>query len=454
MEPFGDIHPTPKLNMLLAEDWQQRMRIAWLLAGSLIEQMVPILGLESLTKMLENYLEGGVFAKVRITADGKIDWRLGEQEIALVPSTQREALADSFFAALISTLFGRFTDLIGKNGAVKRTETIFRSLEREFGDLPTFVWLLKILPQGVLDEEKLALLSKEELENQVKTKTAELVKTTERLMKEIEEHKQTGKALRQSHNDLKDLQAQLIQSGKLSSIGELAAGVAHELNQPLMIIRSSVQIMLRHLQKNSFNAAQLPEDLTSIEKNTKRMMNIINHLQSFSRQANHKFGPVDANKVIQDSFMMIGEQLRLRNIKVKLKLSPDLPKVLGDTNPLGQVFLNLLTNARDAVESKFEALGTSTEGEKAIVITTLVSHRVKNSTENQVEILFQDNGGGISQDKLKKIFDPFYTTKEVGKGTGLGLSISYGIIKAHGGEIDVTQTSPEGTTFRIRIPIA
>jgi len=267
---------------------------------------------------------------------------------------------------------------------------------------------------------------------------------------DVTERKALEDGLQKAYDDLKNLQTQLLQSGKLASIGELAAGVAHELNQPLMIIRTTAQLMLRKQSKNALDTVKLLENLNSIEKNTKRMMNIINHLRTFSRQTITEFTPVNVNKIIQDSFLMVGEQLSLRNIEVIQDFSGDLPKVLGDTNQLEQVFLNLLANARDAIESKFEAQGGGAELQKKIVITTHVSGDVK----DKVEILFKDTGSGIPQEALKNIYDPFYTTKEVGKGTGLGLSISYGIIQDHKGEIDITETGQEGTTFRIRLPAA
>ncbi|MFZ0449623.1 MAG: ATP-binding protein, partial [Desulfatiglandaceae bacterium] len=245
-------------------------------------------------------------------------------------------------------------------------------------------------------------------------------------------------------------QTQLVQSGKLASIGELAAGVAHELNQPLMIIRITAQLMLRKQTKNALDTAKLSQNLNSIEKNTKRMMNIIDHLRTFSRQTKNEFTLVNVNEIIQGSFLMIGEQLSLRNIEVIKDFSGDIPKVLGDANQLEQVFLNLLANARDAIESKFEARGGGAELQKKIVITTHVSGDGKDT----VEILFKDTGSGIPQETLENIFDPFYTTKEVGKGTGLGLSITYGIIQDHKGKVDVLETGPGGTTFRIRLPAA
>ncbi len=266
---------------------------------------------------------------------------------------------------------------------------------------------------------------------------------------DVTERKVLEEGLQKAYEDLKSVQTQLIQSAKLASIGELAAGVAHELNQPLMIIRTTAQLMLRKKHKNTLGAVKMLEGLNSIERNTKRMMNIINHLRTFSRQIKGEFMPVDVNKILQDSFLMIGEQLSLRNIEVIRNFSSDLPKVLADANQLEQVFLNMLTNARDAIESNIEAQGGA-ELQKKIVITTHVSDDVK----DKVEILFKDTGSGIPQEALKNIFDPFYTTKEVGKGTGLGLSISYGIIQNHKGEIDMTETGPEGTTFRIKLPVA
>ena len=323
----------------------------------------------------------------------------------------------------------------------------------------------------------------------------------------------TSDLLRKARRDLQDknveleekarelikTQAQLIHSGKLASIGEFASGVAHELNQPLMVLRGTAQLVSRHFGKNRLAPDKLLEELEPIERNTKRMMNIINHLRVFSRQSQPDLKPVDVNQIIEDSFLMVGEQLRLLNIEVKKELDADLPKTKGDANQLEQVFLNLITNARDAILQRSEVRGrrSGVSGKKSkyrgrLEITTRMgqtdnqpfdsghgcerhdlsrsalssqpkgsptSRVERQSTVNNqqsqkfVEILIRDNGGGIPSDKIDKIFDPFFTTKEVGKGTGLGLSISYGIIQDHKGEIEVAETGTEGTTFRIRLPI-
>ncbi|MBF0102939.1 MAG: PAS domain S-box protein [Desulfobacterales bacterium] len=263
----------------------------------------------------------------------------------------------------------------------------------------------------------------------------------------IQERKKAEEAIQSAYQKLQETQSQLIQTAKLASIGELAAGVAHELNQPLMIIRTGVQLMIRSAKKKTLQVDQLENQFESIEKNTKRMMNIINHLRSFSRQSETSFVDVDINELVDNTFLMIGEQLRLRNIEVIKEVSPTIPKIKGNPNQLEQVFLNLLANSRDAIEEK----GKSVQGKITIVLHCI---EPSNNGGKCIEILFKDNGSGIPQDKLEKIYDPFYTTKEVGKGTGLGLSISFGIIKEHHGDIQVIETSPEGTTFSIKFPIA
>ncbi len=260
--------------------------------------------------------------------------------------------------------------------------------------------------------------------------------------RDITARKQAKEALEQAYQELQNTQAQLIQSGKLASIGELAAGIAHELNQPLMVIRTISQFIRRSLDKGTMEVDALKEHFEPIDRNTRRMMHIINHLRVFSRQSPVEFSPQNINTIIENSFLMVGEQLRLHNIEVQKNLSQDIPTVPGDANQLEQVFLNLLTNARDAIEAK----GKKEPGNIDILT------RVSDNDNECVEILVKDSGEGIAKDTLEKIFDPFFTTKEVGKGTGLGLSISFGIIREHQGDIEVAETGPEGATIRIRLP--
>jgi PAS domain S-box-containing protein len=256
-------------------------------------------------------------------------------------------------------------------------------------------------------------------------------------------------SLKKAYQELKYTQSQLVQSGKLASIGELAAGVAHELNQPLMVIRGNAQLVKRFISKGNYGIEDLLKQMEPIERNTKRMMNIINHLRTFSRQSKSEYFALNINQVIEESFLMVGEQLRLRNIEIKKTLDPALPKIMGDMNQLEQVFLNLITNARDAITEKEGGERQNNGNADSIEIIT----RTSEDNKNLIEILFKDSGKGINDSVQSSIFDPFFTTKEVGKGTGLGLSISYGIIRDHNGQIEIAETGPQGTTFQVKLPI-
>jgi len=269
------------------------------------------------------------------------------------------------------------------------------------------------------------------------------------IVRDVSDRYRAEESLKAAYQELKHTQSQLVQSGKLASIGELAAGVAHELNQPLMVVRGITQLLNRQIGKGRIGIEEVSEQLEPVERNTKRMMNIINHLRTFSRQSKAEFYPVDVNMVIEESFLMIGEQLRVRNIDVIKNLDPDLPKIKGDTNQLEQVVLNLITNARDAITGKNgDHSGDAQQEETIEIVTSRIA-----ADNNFVGIKVRDTGTGIEKKDLNSIFDPFYSTKEVGKGTGLGLSISYGIISDHNGKIEVSETGPGGTTFSIHLPI-
>jgi len=284
-------------------------------------------------------------------------------------------------------------------------------------------------------EQQQALLDK-----QVQERSGELLLANKYLKNEIVHRRKAETELVDAYNELKETQAQLIQTGKLASIGELSAGVAHELNQPLMVIRGTTQILISNFQKLSSGTVE--EQLRNIERNTKRMMNIINHLRTFSRQSRSDYTNVNLCRVMDDALLMVNEQLRLRDITVKKNFIINPLHCYGNAIQLEQVFLNLITNARDAITNRKEKAQIGDfEGKLEITIQPC------GDSQDGVEILFKDNGTGIASQDIDKLFDPFFTTKEVGKGTGLGLSISYGIVKDHGGSIAVAHTSTDGTVF-------
>ncbi len=225
---------------------------------------------------------------------------------------------------------------------------------------------------------------------------------------------------------------QLVQNEKLTSLGLLAAGVAHEVNTPLAVISNYIQLL----------AKQMPPDdprhnlIEKIVKQTFRASDIVNNLLNFSRTAAAEFREVDLNQVLGETLTLVSHPFRTSQVQVIQALQEDLPPVLGSGNRLQQVFLNLFLNARDAMPS-----GGMLE--------------VRSSCSNgSVEIEVTDSGLGIPRENLSRIFDPFFTTKATARGTGLGLSVSYGIIKEHGGRVEVRSTPGKGTSFRLEFPTA
>lgn len=229
-------------------------------------------------------------------------------------------------------------------------------------------------------------------------------------------------------------QAHLIQSSKLGTLGELAAGLAHELNQPVTIIKGLAQSLLRGMRSCSEDI----EKVRLIEDASSRMELIIRHMNIFARSEEQEDATCDLNSIIKYAFRLSAETLRQRAIKAVLDLS-DLPRVKGSPVRLEQVIMNLITNARDAMPDG------GTLGVKTSAITDEKGHEF-------ALVSVSDTGVGITEEEIKLIFEPFFTTKEPGKGTGLGLSISRGIIRDHRGEISAESVPGMGTTFHITIP--
>ncbi|MEK7775127.1 MAG: ATP-binding protein [Candidatus Zixiibacteriota bacterium] len=248
--------------------------------------------------------------------------------------------------------------------------------------------------------------------------------------------------------ELREAQSQLIQSEKMSAIGQLAAGVAHELNNPLGGILGYAQFALEKIRKHLGDQAPSKEMesyiryLTDIETQARRCKNIVQNLLRFSRASKTAdFEPVELNRVVDDTRIFIEHQLSMHQIDLELSLDSSIPAIQGNAGQLQQVLTNLIINAMHASNP-----GTS------IKVFTRQS-RALGEFGGTVEMLVVDQGSGIPTEHLKKIFEPFFTTKEVGKGTGLGLSVSYGIIKEHGGEIKVDSIPGKGTTFTIILPV-
>ena len=242
--------------------------------------------------------------------------------------------------------------------------------------------------------------------------------------------------------------AKLIQAGKMATLGEMATGIAHELNQPLNVIMLGCDYLRKKTRPGACVTNQDVIQVTQeINSSVQRASRIINHLRQFGRKADETMSPTDINYPISSVFNLVGTQLEARGIKWELDLDTRLPKILGDVNRLEQVFINLILNARDAMLSEqVETKNGSENGGKIITIRSFLKNE-------RVVVTVSDTGPGIPDSIVSKIFDPFFTTKKTGEGTGLGLSISYGIVKDHHGTIEVDPFAGKGATFRLSFPI-
>jgi C4-dicarboxylate-specific signal transduction histidine kinase len=248
---------------------------------------------------------------------------------------------------------------------------------------------------------------------------------------------QTTHQMQRREQELREKQEQLVQAAKLATLGELTTGVAHELNNPLNNIGLFIGNVIDAVELGRGEPEPILRQLNNAMQQVHKATEIINHLRTFGRAAPVSREPTHVNQVVEESLSLMREQLKLRSIDVMLDLSPENPMVMANSIRLEQVFMNLLTNARDA-------LADSTK--KSIVIRSWVE-------AGSVWLEFQDSGSGVPPALEQRIFDPFFTTKEVGAGTGLGLSIAYGIMKDHEGSISLKNRPGEGATFQIALPV-
>jgi PAS domain S-box-containing protein len=234
-----------------------------------------------------------------------------------------------------------------------------------------------------------------------------------------------------------ELEAQLAQADKLSSIGLMAAGVAHEVNTPLAVISSYAQMLSKQVHGDEKKVALLEK----ITRQTFRASEIVNNLLNFSRTSGAEFGDVDLNKVVRDTLALLEHQFNTAHVEVTAELCESLPLIYGSIGRLQQVFLNLFLNAKDAMAGRGGTL------------------RIATSNGDAVRIAISDTGSGIAQEHLSRIYDPFFTTKNVpregqNRGTGLGLAVTYGILQEHAGKIRVESAVGEGTTFHLEFPLS
>jgi len=249
--------------------------------------------------------------------------------------------------------------------------------------------------------------------------------------------KETTEEVKRREQELREKQEQLVQAGKLATLGELTSGIAHELNNPLNNIGLFIGNVIDFIELGKGDPQSILHELHSAMQQVRKANEIISHLRTFGRAASVSREPVANAQVIQSALSLMREQLRLRQIKVELHFPDEDVIVIGNAIQIEQVFINLLSNARDALANA---------ANKVITITCSIKAET-------VHITVSDTGPGIPNGLEQRIFDPFFTTKEVGAGTGLGLSITYGIIKEHQGTIAVENLPGEGALFLIELPL-
>jgi PAS domain S-box-containing protein len=241
---------------------------------------------------------------------------------------------------------------------------------------------------------------------------------------------------------LKETHQQLLHQDKMASLGKLAASVVHEINNPIAGILNLLLLIRRINDEGETTAADrelFGQYLTLAETETRRISRIVSNLLAFSRQSKMELKQVDLNRLIETTLFLNANMLKIKGVKVRRELDGDLPPLLGSEDQLEQVFMNLISNAAEAIEGA---------GGGELIIAS--GHRL---AKNTLRLTFADTGVGVPEENVQRLFEPFFTTKKKGKGVGLGLSVAYGIVQEHGGTIEVTSEVGKGTTFTIDLPL-
>jgi two-component system NtrC family sensor kinase len=322
-------------------------------------------------------------------------------------------------------LVGAWT-VLGAAGAVYLA---FRRLSRSLAELTA---MAQRLGEGHLDQ-RLEVRSRDEI--------GRLAATFNQMAASLQSYQDTlEQKVEERTRELDRSQQQLLQAAKLASVGELAGGVAHEINNPAGIILMRASRLAQEAAGEGRLSPEDREDLAVIQRQVEKISRIVAALLAFSRQSMSELRPVDLNGVVRRTASLLEDLIRNRGISLRLELAPSLPPVRADSSRIEQVLLNLTNNALDAMPHGGE-----------LSFRTAVA--APGADGERVTVAVADTGCGIPAENLPRIFDPFFTTKDVGQGTGLGLSISYGIVEEHGGTFAVESLPGSGSCFRFALPV-
>jgi C4-dicarboxylate-specific signal transduction histidine kinase len=285
-----------------------------------------------------------------------------------------------------------------------------------------------------------------ELEIRVEERTAELRATNVRLLTEIQERQRAEEAQQMAERELEEQRSLRLRSDRLRSLGEMAAGIAHELNQPLVGVRGLAEHILIGIERGwELDEETLQERMKSVVEQADRMVHIIEHVRRFAREAGKtKVEEVQVNGAVEAGLEMLEAQFRAHGLGLEAELAEGLPTVVVNAYSLEEVVLNLLSNARDAVQAQRGLGGDGFVPE--VVVRSLMGD------PGWVQVEVEDNGTGIPTENVQRVFDPFFTTKDPDRGTGLGLSVSRSIIEEFGGGLELRSEPGEGTKATISLP--
>jgi two-component system NtrC family sensor kinase len=328
--------------------------------------------------------------------------------------------------AVEATLIGLFIIFFTRRFLARPIERLidgFKSVSRMDLDKPLST------SNGSEELDELAL-SFNLMRDRLRAALAEINQFTQNLETKVEERTE----------QLKTAQKKLVQSDRLASLGQLSASVAHEINNPVSGVLNLSMLMQRMLKEDGIPPGRIEDFrryLGQVTAETTRVGRIVSDLLAFSRRGKPQRAPADLNRIVKMTLSLAQHKMKLSNVTVEMRLADDLPMASCDASQIQQVALNLLLNAAEATHNK---------SERRVEVTT-------KKGDGEVLLIVTDNGEGIPPENLSKIFDPFFTTKAEGKGVGLGLAVTYGIIHAHGGDIEVKSKVGEGTTFTASLPL-
>lgn len=351
------------------------------------------------------------------------------------------ATDETGYITMFNLAAGKLTAWTKNDALGKQLETVFHIIEDQTGNS------LKVPLENVFKNRELykfkddiVLIAKDKSAKFISSSIAPILDKENQIIGTVLVFRDITKD-KQFEKEREELRIQMVNGAKLASIGEIATGIAHEINQPLTYISSFIQNLQRDINEGCFDETNLENKLNVSYSQITKIDNIIQHLRTFGRRDDIIKRPLHIRDVLNNTLLLMGENIRLKNIDLNINIMDNLPEIPGNMTQLEQVFINLFQNALDAFPSN---------GDQPSINVDVSAQ----TNSNEVVIKVSDNGIGIENEYLTKVFEPFFTTKEVGKGTGIGLSIVYGIIRDHNGTIKCASVLNKGATFIINLPIS